>query len=335
METRHTVFLEDEMIRGSMAVRKIDLEEKRVCAPTPMVEEPYFELPTVPIATVQPTVVPEPVVSTPVPSMEENEETVQQNPTGTTDAPEETQQPQVQEELVVEALRRSSRVRKSAIPDDYEVYECEEIHIEGDPTSYEEAMSRPDASKWQEAMKDEMKSMSTNRVWDLEEIPKGAKTVGCKWVYKIKYDSKGNIEKYKGQLVAKGYTQREGIDYNETFSPVSCKDSFRIIMALVAHYDLELHQVGVKTAFLNGDLYEDVYMTQPKGFVVKGKEHLGCHLRKSIYGLKQASRQWNLKFDETITKFGFKANIEDNCVYAKFKNGGKFIFLILYVHSNS
>ena len=81
-----------------------------------------------------------------------------------------------------------------------------------------------------------------------EEIPKGAKTVGCKWVYKIKYDSKGNIEKYKARLVAKGFTKREGIDYNETFSSVSCKDSFRIIMALVAHFDLELHQMDVKTA---------------------------------------------------------------------------------------
>jgi hypothetical protein len=153
-------------------------------------------------------------------------------------------------------------------------FNCEEIHIEGDPSSYEEAMSRPDASKWQEDMEDEMKSMSTNRVWDLEEIPKGAKTIGCKWVYKIKYDSKGNIEKYKGRLVAKGYTQREGIDYNEMFSSVSCKDSFRIIMALVAQYDLELHQMDVKTTFLNGDLYEDVCMTQPKGFV-KGSRQCG------------------------------------------------------------
>ena len=90
-------------------------------------------------------------------------------------------------------------------------------------------------------MKDEMKSMSSNGVWDLEEIPKVAKTVGYKWVYKIKYDSKGNIERFKTRLVAEGFTQREGIDYNEIFSPVSCKDSFRIIMALVAHYDLELH----------------------------------------------------------------------------------------------
>jgi hypothetical protein len=98
--------------------------------------------------------------------------------------------------------------------------------------------------------------------------------------------------------VAKGYTQREGIHYNETFSPVSCKDSFRIIMALVAHYDLELHQMDMKTAFLNGDLDETVYMAQPKGFVVEGKEKLECRLKKSIYGLKQASRQWYLKFDK-------------------------------------
>jgi hypothetical protein len=128
--------------------------------------------------------------------------------------------------------------------------------------------------------------------------------------------------------VAKGFTQRECIDYTETFSPVSCKDSLRIILALVAHYDLELHQMDVKTAFLNGDLLENVYMAQHKGFAVKGKEHMGCHLRKSIYGLKQSSRQWYLKFDETIRSFGFKENEEDNCIYAKFRNE-KFIFLIL------
>ena len=146
------------------------------------------------------------------------------------------------------------------------------------------------SSKWQEAMEDEMKSMSSNGVWDLEDIPKGAKTVGCKWVYKIKRDSRGNVERFKARLVAKGFTQREGIDYNETFFPVSCKDSFRITIALVAHYDLKLHQMDVKTAFLNGDLYESVYMAQPKGFVKEGKERMGCRLRKSIYGLKQASR---------------------------------------------
>jgi hypothetical protein len=146
-------------------------------------------------------------------------------------------------------------------------------------------------SKWLEVMQEEMRSMSTNNIWDLEKILKGAKIVGCKWIYKTKYDSNGNVKRFKAQLVAKGFTQREGIDYNETFSPVSCKDSFRIIMVLVAHYDLELHQMDVKTAFLNGDLNENVYIVQPKGFVMKEKEHVGCRLKKSIYRLKQASRQ--------------------------------------------
>ena len=105
--------------------------------------------------------------------------------------------------------------------------------------------------------------------------------------------------------MAKGFTQREEIDYNKTFSLVSCKDSFRIIMALVAHCDLELYQMDVKTIFLNGDLEENVYMAQLKDFVMEGKERMRYRLKKSIYGLKQASRQWYLKFDQTIRNFGF------------------------------
>jgi hypothetical protein len=132
-------------------------------------------------------------------------------------------------------------------------------------------MRNAHSEKWLEAMQDETKSMNTNKVWDLEIIPKRAKTVGCKWVYKTKHDSKGNIERFKVRLAAKCSTQREGIDYNETFSPISCKDSFRIIMALVAHYDLELHQMDVKTAFVNRDLEKNVYMAQPKGFIMEGK----------------------------------------------------------------
>jgi hypothetical protein len=101
-------------------------------------------------------------------------------------------------------------------------------------------------------------------------------------------------------------------------------------MALVAHYDLELQQMDVRTTLLNGDLEENVYMAQPKGFIVKEKENMGCHLKKSIYELKQTSRQWYLKFDRTIKGFGFKKNVEDNCVYTKFKSR-KYIFIILYV----
>jgi hypothetical protein len=333
VETRHAIFLEDEMMRGSMAARKIDLEEKRVCAPNPVIQEPFFELPIVPAPIVQDTVEQEPVVVPPVVTTEENEEPVQQEPIENVATNEgEQSQPPTVDVPNIEAPRRSQRERRPAISSD--IYELnnitEEYQMEGDPTSFEQAMRSDHSSKWFEAMEDEMRSMSANDVWDLEEIPKGAKTVGCKWVYKIKYDSQGNIERFKARLVAKGFTQREGIDYTETFSPVSCKDSLRIIMALVAHYDLELHQMDVKTAFLNGDLEKNVYMAQPKGFVVEGKEKMGCRLKKSIYGLKQASRQWNLKFDKTIKNFGFKANVEDNCVYTKFKNG-KYIFLVLYV----
>jgi hypothetical protein len=110
---------------------------------------------------------------------------------------------------------------------------------------------------------------------------------------------------------------------------VSYKDSFKIIMLLVAPYNLDLHQMNVKTLFLNGDLYENVYMTQPQSFVVKENENLGCHLIKFIYGIKHASRQSYLKFDETIRTFGFKDNEEDNCIYVKFRNE-KFSFLILH-----
>ena len=131
-------------------------------------------------------------------------------------------------------------------------------------------------------------------------MPNGVKAIGCKWVFKTKRDSLGNIERYKARLVAKGFTQKEGIDYTETFSPVSKKDSLRVILALVAHFDFELQQMDVKTAFLNGDLDEEVYMKQPEGFPSSDGEQLVCKLKKSIYGLKQASRQWYLKFHNVI-----------------------------------
>ena len=155
-------------------------------------------------------------------------------------------------------------------------------------------------------MEEELKSMKDNEVWDIVELPKGIKTIGCKWVFKTKHDSKGNVKRYKVRLVVKEYTKKEGINYKETFSPISKKDSLRIVMALVAHFDLELHQMDVKTAFLNGDLHEEVYMDQPEGFQDKGKEHMVCKLKKSIYGLKQASKQWYLKFHKILITFGFK-----------------------------
>ena len=230
-------------------------------------------------------------------------------------------------------LRRSQRERRPAITDDYVVYLQEsdfDIGIRKDPVSFSQAMESDDSSKWMEAMNEELKSMAHNGVWDLIELPNSCKPVSCKWVFKTKHDAKGNIERFKARLVAKGFTHKKGIDYKDTLSPVSKKDSLRIIMALVAHFDLELHQMDVKTAFLNGNFDEDIYMEQPKGFTKKGNEHLVCKLKKFIYGLKQASRHWYIKFNNTITSFEFKEDIVNQCIYLKV-SGSKFIFLILYV----
>ena len=120
--------------------------------------------------------------------------------------------------------------------------------------------------------------MNTIVVWDLEEIPNEAKTVGCKWVYKTKYDSKGNVERYKTWLVTKGFTQRGWIDYDESFLSSLMQGFFRIKIVLLANYNLELYQMDIKTASLNRDLYENIYMARPKGFVIEEKERMGCRL---------------------------------------------------------
>ncbi|KAL5851084.1 hypothetical protein ACOSQ3_006202 [Xanthoceras sorbifolium] len=145
-----------------------------------------------------------------------------------------------------------------------------------------------------------------------------------------KKDSLGNIERYKARLVAKGFTQNEGINYTETFSPVSKKHSLRVILVLVAQFNFELQQMDMKTAFLNGDLEDEVFMKQPKGFSSSDGEQLVCKLKKSIYDLKQASRQWYLKFHNVISSFGFVENIMNQCIYQKV-SGSKICFLVLYV----
>ncbi|KAH9688238.1 Integrase catalytic domain-containing protein [Citrus sinensis] len=242
---------------------------------------------------------------------------------------EQTQQPQEPVQL-----RRSTRERRNAIPDDYIVFlqehEDETGVMEYDPINFHQAMQSSNSHKWIEVMNEEYKSMQDNKVWELISLPSGAKPIGCKWIFKTKRDSKGNVERYKARLVAKGFTQKEGIDYKETFSPVSTKDSFRTIMSLVAHFDLELHQMDVKTAFLNGDIEETIYMVQPENFVLGDPKKMVCKLTKSIYELKQASHQWYFKFHQIIISYGFEANVIDECVYHKF-SGSKHIFLVLYV----
>ena len=135
---------------------------------------------------------------------------------------------------------------------------------------------------------------------------------------------------YKTRLVAKGFKQTHGIDYDETFSPVAMLKSIRILIAIAAYHDYEIWQMDVKIVFLNGNLLEDVYMTQPEGFVQPKNSGKVCKLQRSIYGLKHASRSWNLRFDESVKGFGFVKNEDEPCVYKKI-SGSAIVFLVLYV----
>ena len=135
-----------------------------------------------------------------------------------------------------------------------------------------------------------MESMYSNSVWSLVKAPKGVKPIECKWIYKRKIRPDGKVETFKARLVAKCYTQKEGIDYEETFSPVAMLKSILILLAVTASLDYEIWQMDIKTTFLNDSLEEDIYMQQPERFIARGQEHMACKLQRSIYGLKQASR---------------------------------------------
>lgn len=204
------------------------------------------------------------------------------------------------------------------------------LHAESDPKTYAEAMKSHDASFWKEAIQDEMDSIMGNDTWKLVDLPPGFKTVGCKWIFKRKMKVDGTVEKFKARLVAKGFTQKEGLDYFDTYAPVARIATIRILISLASIYKFEIHQMDVKTAFLNGELKEEIYMQQPEGFVVKGQEHKVCKLVKSLYGLKQAPKQWHERFDQAVLSNGFKIHESDKCVYSKFKNN-KGVIICLYV----
>ncbi|KAJ9546683.1 hypothetical protein OSB04_019226 [Centaurea solstitialis] len=233
------------------------------------------------------------------------------------------------EEVQTQDLRRSSRVRQE--PDRYLGFLVSQDSGDlNEPTSYGEAVPGSESEQWQEAMRAEMQSMYDNQVWELTDLPQHCKAVGRKWVFKKKTDMDGNVHTFKARLVAKGFTQTHGIDYDETFSPVAMLKSIRILMAISAYFNYEIWQMDVKTAFLNGKLTEDVYMEQPEGFEDPKNPNKVCKLLKSIYGLKQASRSWNLHFDERIKEFSFTKSEFEPCVYTKF-SGSIVTFLVLYV----
>lgn len=196
------------------------------------------------------------------------------------------------------------------------------------PTTYSEAVTSKGKHQWNIAMKSEIKSLQENQTWEMADLPRGSKALPSKWVYKVKTNPDGSIDKFKARLVIKGFRQREGIDYNETFSPVAKLGTIRAILSIAASQNLHLSQFDVSTAFLYGHLEESIFMKQPEGFDDGSKKV--CKLRRSLYGLKQAPRCWNRRFGSFLLKLSLKPSESDPCLYMRV-NGGKKLILALYV----
>ena len=203
--------------------------------------------------------------------------------------------------------------------------------LTADPRSYQEAINRPDGHMFVEALGSEVASLNKAGTYILVPRPQHRNVIGCGIVFKVKRGPDGKIIKYKARIVAKGYAQKYGVDYEETYAPVVRYSSLRLIISLAANYDWEMHHMDVKSAYLNGDLEEEIYMEQPEGVPrVKGKEDWVCSLRKALYGLKQAGRTWHEKIDSTFKARGFTPLQSDQCVYIK-RSSTSIVIIALYV----
>ncbi|KAL9995478.1 putative RNA-directed DNA polymerase [Helianthus debilis subsp. tardiflorus] len=201
------------------------------------------------------------------------------------------------------------------------------LYSEEVPTTVEQALI---SKNWKEAMKTEMDALMKNSTWEKCIISKGKNPVGCRWVFTIKYNPDGTIERYKARLVAKGYTQTYGIDYSETFSPVAKINTIRVLFSIAANKQWPLHQFDVKNAFLHGELEEEVYMEAPPGFIEGFKPGEVCRLKKSLYGLKQSPRAWFGRFTIAMKKYGYKQSNSDHTLFLK-QRGKLITCLIIYV----
>ena len=200
-----------------------------------------------------------------------------------------------------------------------------------EPQTYQQAIDSPDATKWQTAMNEEYQSLIENNTWKLTKLPPECSTIPTRWLFKIKHRSDGTIERYKARLVAKGFAQHYGIDYDETYSPVFKLTSLRILLSIGAMLDLEIHQMDVKTAFLNGEIDTDIYIDQPEGFRhPKHPQHV-CKLQKGLYGLKQSPRLWNKRIDTFLALQSFQRCKTDLCVYRKNLDDQNFALLGIWV----
>jgi hypothetical protein len=199
------------------------------------------------------------------------------------------------------------------------------------PTTVAEALQGPQAKEWQAALAAEMQSMRDNDVWELVPRPEKINIVGSKWVLALKVNEKGEVERYKARLVAQGFTQRKGVDYNEVFASVIGKTSTRVVLHIAAHRDMEVDVSDVSTAFLNARLQEGVYMKQPPGFEDPEHPDWVCRLKKSLYGLKQAARCWFQELSSFLVDQGFEAHPLDPCLFTKVDEAGNLLMILVYV----
>ncbi|KAK8935837.1 hypothetical protein KSP39_PZI013998 [Platanthera zijinensis] len=195
------------------------------------------------------------------------------------------------------------------------------------PTTFEEAIKK---EEWKNAMQEEIAAITKNKTWVLVDRPKNKTIIGLKWIYKLKQNEAGKVVKHKARLVAKGYTQRPGEDYDETYAPVARLTTIRLILVLAAKNGYHVYQLDVKSAFLNGELIEEVYVCQPQGFIAKGKEGKVYRLLKALYGLKQAPRAWHHNIDAFFLEEGFTRSPIEPTLYIKEEEEGKMI-VSLYV----
>lgn len=227
-------------------------------------------------------------------------------------------------------LKRSNRQRPPSIRYNYDEYVT--LTDEGEPEYFQEAMESDENQKWMDAMHDEMKSLHDNHTYDLVKLPKGKRALENRWIYRVKHEGNSKSPRYKVRLVVKGFRQRKGVDFNDIFSHVVKMSSIRTVLSLTDTLDLDVEQMDVKMEFLHGDLEEEIYMKQPDGFQVKGKEDHVCRLRKSLYGLKKAPRQWYKKFESVMCDRGDHKTTSDHCVFVRKFSNDDLIILLLYVY---
>lgn len=216
---------------------------------------------------------------------------------------------------------------------EFEVLICMMVEDGGtEPSNMREALDDPDSEKWIEAAVEEMVSLKKNKMWVLVDRPKDQKAIGCRWLFKRKPGIAGVEDpRHKARLVVKGYSQKEGIDYQEISAPVVKHVSIRYMLSAVTHFDMELQQMDVKTTFLHGSIEEHIVMEQPEGFVDEDHPEKVCLLKRSLYSLKQSPRQWNKRFDDFMQKNKFQRSQYDSCVYFKDVEKRNGIYLLLYV----